>query len=281
MHLLPKRIHRRSIPLILLLGILFVVGEAISAEKARNTLRILCYNIHYGQGNDGVYDIPRLARVIKETKPDIVALQEVDVVVKRSGRVHQLRELARLTGLQGRYGPTQHYQGGLYGNGILTRLPILDVEIQPLPYTEATEEKVTYPRAAIALTLRAPDGQVFRVISTHFQHAQFEEDRIAEAEAINKLFAGEDDDIPTILAGDMNARPGSQPMEILHKKWTNTMSKDEAPSSPSKSPKSRIDYILYRPASSFRLIESKVIDERMASDHLPVFAILELKASKP
>ena len=59
----------------------------------KTSLRILCYNIHYGQGNDGVYDLERLAEVIKEVKPDLVALQEVDVMVRRSGKVHQASKL--------------------------------------------------------------------------------------------------------------------------------------------------------------------------------------------
>ena len=42
---------------------------------------------------DGLSDIQRLADVIKAAKPDLVALQEVDVGVLRSGRVHQLQKL--------------------------------------------------------------------------------------------------------------------------------------------------------------------------------------------
>jgi endonuclease/exonuclease/phosphatase family metal-dependent hydrolase len=117
--------------------VLCFAGVAL-AEEAKS-IRVLCYNIHYGQGNDGVYDVERLAEVIKATEPDLVALQEIDVMVERSGRVHQIRELGKLTGMASRYGPTQHYQGGLYGNGVLSKLPILDVVIHPLPYTEATE----------------------------------------------------------------------------------------------------------------------------------------------
>jgi endonuclease/exonuclease/phosphatase family metal-dependent hydrolase len=102
---------------------------SVSAQTP--TVRVLCYNIHYGQGNDGVYNLERLAAVIADVKPDLVALQEVDVGVKRSGRVHQAMRLGELTGMAVRYGPTQHYQGGLYGNAVLTRLPILDVAILP------------------------------------------------------------------------------------------------------------------------------------------------------
>lgn len=259
-------------------SLLIGASGVIAADSKPAALRVLCYNIHYGQGNDGVYDVARLAQVIKAAKPDLVALQEIDVGVKRSGRVHQLRKLAELTGMAARFGPTQHYQGGLFGNGVLTRLPILDVSIHPLPYTEATKENVTYPRAAIVVTMQGRDGKPFRFISTHFQHGKFEEDRIAEAKAVNKLFADKSETIPTILAGDMNAHPDSEPMRILHQRWTNAMNKDAAPTAPSKAPRSRIDYILYRPASAFKVTESKVIDEPMASDHLPVFTVFELRS---
>lgn len=249
-------------------------GPATAAEGPA-TLRVLCYNIHYGQGMDGRYDVARLAEVIRKHKPDLVALQEIDVGVKRSGREHQIRMLGELTGMASRYGPTQHYQGGLYGNGVLSKLPILDVVIQPLPYTEATEEKVTYPRGCIAVTVRGPDGKPLRFISTHFQH-NVPEDRLAEAKRINELFTGKGDSIPTILAGDMNATPDSEPMKELHKQWTNAMNNPSQPTAPSRKPRSRIDYILYRPAKSFRLVETRVIAEEMASDHRPVLAVFEL-----
>lgn len=237
-------------------------------------LRILCYNIHYGQGNDGEYDLERLAEVIKKSKPDLVALQEVDVVVERSGKVHQAQRLSELTGMEVRYGPTQHYQGGLYGNAVLTKLPILDVLIHPLPYTEATPEKTTYPRGAIAVTVEGPNGKPLRFISTHFQH-NVEEDRVAEAKAINQLFAG-DDTMPTILAGDMNALPEAEPVQVLLKKWKIAGEEPLAPTAPSKKPRSRIDYIFYRPEAKFEVIEAHVVDEPMASDHCPVYAELKI-----
>ncbi|QDU10104.1 endonuclease/exonuclease/phosphatase family protein [Gimesia aquarii] len=256
-------------------SILCISSFDVYGAEQTDTLRILCYNIHYGQGNDGKYDVERLAKAIKRTKPDLVALQEVDVGVKRSGRVHEAQRLAELTGMAVRFGPTQHYEGGLFGNAVLTRFPILNVVIQPLPYTESTKERVTYPRGAIAVTVRGPNGKPLRFISTHFQH-NVPEDRVAEAKAINKHFAT-NNEIPTILAGDMNATPNSEPIKILLKQWTNAIDKAAAPSAPATKPRSRIDYIFYRPASRFQMIKSEVIAEPMASDHLPVFAILKLQ----
>lgn len=256
-------------------GVIGIAFGLTSVSAQTPTVRVLCYNIHYGQGNDGVYNLERLAAVIGDVKPDLVALQEVDVGVKRSGRVHQAMRLGELTGMAARYGPTQHYQGGLYGNAVLTRLPILDVAIHPLPYTEPTAKRVTYPRGAIAVTVRCPDGKPLRFVSTHLQHI-VPEDRVAEAKAINGLFAGKADKTRTILAGDMNALPDSAPMRVLLKRWTSTTDQPPAPTAPSRAPRSRIDYILYRPAAHFRWVSTKVIKEPMASDHCPVFALIEL-----
>ena len=53
-------------PKLLYLCLLFAtVCSAIRAEE-KHQLRVLCYNIHYGQGTDGRYDIARLAKVIHD-----------------------------------------------------------------------------------------------------------------------------------------------------------------------------------------------------------------------
>ncbi len=267
-----RTIPRRNITRIAasLIALTLIVGQCDADE----TIRVLCYNIHYGQGTDGKYDVERLANVINRSRPDLVALQEVDVGVKRSGRVHQARRLAELTGMAVRFGPTQHYEGGLFGNAVLTRHEILDVLIHPLPYTESTPQRTTYPRGAIAVTIGTSSGQRLRFISTHFQH-NVPEDRVAEAKAINRLFAQDKDSAPTILSGDMNATPQSEPIKILLQKWTGAIEDPPAPSAPATAPRSRIDYIFFRSADRFRLVSTKVIDEPLASDHRPVFAEFE------
>ncbi|MDA1232256.1 MAG: endonuclease/exonuclease/phosphatase family protein [Planctomycetota bacterium] len=265
-----KITERRSLSVFMLL-IFSLAARAVIAEDPA-TLRVLSYNIHYGQGNDGEYNLERLANVITATKPDLVALQEVDVGVKRSGRIHELRDLGKLTLLAARFGPTQHYEGGLFGNAVLTNLPIQDVHIQPLPYTEATAELTTYPRGAIAVTVKLANGESLKFISTHFQH-NVAADRIAEAEAINDYFAV--DTMTSILAGDMNAVPGSEPIVILEEKWKNAIDPTAAPSAPSSNPQSRIDYVFHR-GESLKLISSEVIAEPLASDHCPILAVFQI-----
>lgn len=265
-----KSTFRQLLNVSLVLFALHPASDAAADDPA--TLRVLSYNIHYGQGNDGKYDLQRLAKVISAAKPDLVALQEVDVGVKRSGRIHQVRELGRLTNLTAHFGPTQHFEGGLYGNAVLTNLPILDVHIQPLPYTEPTAERITYPRGAIAVIVSLPDDELLKFISTHFQH-NLPEDLVAEAKVINELFAA--DNMTSILAGDMNAVPGSEPIKILEQSWKNAIDPAAAPSAPSSKPQSRIDYVFHR-GESLKLISSEVIAEPVASDHCPVLAVFQI-----
>ncbi len=254
---------------------LLLLALTLSSAHGGDAIRVLCYNIHWCKGMDGKYDVARVAEVIKAMKPDLVALQEVDVGVKRSDRMHEAQMLGKMTGMAVRMGPTQHYEGGLFGNAVLTKLPILDVAIHPLPYTESTPQRTTYPRGAIAVTVKGPNNKPLRFISTHFQH-NVPEDRLEEAKAINNLFAKKGENTPTILAGDMNARPDEPPIKELLKRWIHAAKDPSTPTAPSVKPRSRIDYIFHRPKNRFKVLEERVIAEEMASDHRPVFAVLEL-----
>ena len=63
---------------------------------------------------------------------------------------------------------------------------------------------------------------------------------------------------------------------MLLREWTVAIEEPPAPSAPATAPRSRIDYVFFRQTNTFRLASTKVIDEPVASDHLPVFAELEL-----
>ncbi|UCF38714.1 MAG: endonuclease/exonuclease/phosphatase family protein, partial [Acidobacteriota bacterium] len=69
---------------------------------------------------------------------------------------------------------------------------------------------------------------------------------------------------PVILAGDLNARPGSPSIDLVTKKWENTLGEQ-----------ARIDYVLVRPRDGWKVVEVKIVDERVVSDHKPVLVTLE------
>ena len=78
-------------------------------------------NAHHCEGLDGRVDIARLARVIERTGADLVALQELDRGMARTGRVDQPAELAAATGMTVTFHPTLERGGGEYGIAVAAR----------------------------------------------------------------------------------------------------------------------------------------------------------------
>ena len=67
--------------LLLIIAILFVFSA-----QAQNTLKLMTYNIKNANGMDDVCNFQRIANVINNASPDVVAIQEVDSMTKRSGQ---------------------------------------------------------------------------------------------------------------------------------------------------------------------------------------------------
>ncbi len=109
-----------------------IVCDASVADET-DRLRVVSYNIHHGVGVDGRVDLERIARVILSVDADLVALQEVDCNTKRTNLVDQPARLASLTKMQVVFGDNIPYQGGRYGNAVLSRLPIVRHENHALP----------------------------------------------------------------------------------------------------------------------------------------------------
>ena len=233
-------------------------------------IRVMTYNIHHGQGEDGTFDLSRLAKVIRDARPDIVALQEVDCKTRRAGGVDQAAQLGRLTKMHAVFGKAMDYSGGQYGEAVLSRWPILESTAHPLGHDTGTE-----PRAALAVRVRAGQtGPVLVFVGTHLDHRRDGALRLRQAKKLNELFISEAG-LLVILTGDLNATPDSDAMGALLGHWTPAGGKDGAPTWPADTPTDRIDYILLRPAAGWRIVEMTVIDERIASDHRPVLAVLE------
>ena len=123
------------------------------AEGSPPRLRVLAYNIHHAEGTDNVTDYERLAKVIRDLHPDIVALQEVDRRTGRSQGIDQAAKLANLTDLAHSFGAAMPYDGGDYGLAILSRYPIQSSKTRVLPYRIGLE-----PRAMHQAQIELPHG---------------------------------------------------------------------------------------------------------------------------
>ena len=87
------------------------------------TLRVATYNIHRCRGLDGRTSPSRIADVIRTIDPDIIALQEVVGASPRSAG--HAEELGAQLGMGWVMAPARHLRHALFGNVVLSRLPIL------------------------------------------------------------------------------------------------------------------------------------------------------------
>ena len=229
-------------------------------------LRVLTWNIHHGEGNDAKLDFARLGRVIRDARPDIVALQEVDVRTRRVNGRDTVRELERLTGMRGVFGASMAFQGGGYGNAILVNGAVLGSRVFPIGASEGME-----PRSLLMTEMRPYKCSLdIAFFSTHFDHKS-EEDRMAGAGMANLPIS-----LPAILAGDLNAPPDDLVIGTLMQHWASATKGDGFATIPAETPRRQLDYILFRPAKRWQVVNAQVLDEPVASDHRPLLATLKL-----
>jgi len=230
----------------------------------------MSYNVHHGEGTDGRVDPERIAGIIRSANPDLVALQEVDRETQRTGKVDQAVEYARLTGLFGWYGAAMPYQGGEYGQALLSRWPLVSPRVIRLPGTPGRE-----PRIAVTAEVTVPAFGRIRWAGCHLDAAQVDGDRWEQVGALMAEMGR--DELPTLLAGDFNDVPESRVMRrILAEStgWKDTAGERAAPTIPADAPRSRIDYVLAKPPRAWRPLDSQVLAHAVASDHRPLLVVL-------
>jgi endonuclease/exonuclease/phosphatase family metal-dependent hydrolase len=270
-----RRMTLRALLLPLLLPLLGAGASAESApQRDTRTLRVMTYNIHIGVGTDKQRDFARIANVIKAADVDVVALQEVDVRTRRSGTdVDQLAELAKLTGMHGRFGKGRDYDGGEYGQAILSRQPIKDFAVHKLPGDNAQEERV-----ALFATIEQPGPLPdLLFVGTHLHHVE-EHFRLQQAKEINRLLkdAMAQREPAVMLLGDLNAKPNGEVMKMMRESWDD-LTAAAGDTFPAEKPDRKIDYVLLPKGHGWEVVSAKVVDEPVASDHRPVVVELRWK----
>lgn len=233
-------------------------------------VKVLSFNILHGATIKHNFDLDLIANVISNANPDIVAMQEVDFKTNRANKYDLITELAWRTKMVPLFAKAMNFDGGEYGEGILSRYTFIKTRSVALPFSPGNE-----PRTAIEITILLPSGDTIAVIGTHLDHLENEKDRIAQAKKINEVFSS--NKYPTILMGDLNALPGSTPIIILEEVWTASYDKENPePTYPSNNPSVKIDYVMYYPKNKWIVHETKVIQDSIASDHCAYLVTLEL-----
>ena len=232
-------------------------------------IRVLTYNIQIGKGMDGKLDLPRTAKVIARLHPDLAAFQEIDRLSQRVGGIDEPAELARLTGMHYAFGKALPVSGGEYGELLLSRYPLKDVQNHVFESEEGCES-----RAAIAAKVKlGENGPKILFIGTHLEHANCPV-RLRQAESLMHIL-NTAKPLPAVLAGDFNDSPQSPVIKTILEQWQDATASAPGPTWPADKPKNKIDYVFYRPAEQWRIVSAEVVDEPLASDHRPVLVVLE------
>lgn len=235
------------------------------------TFRLMTYNVHSCVGMDGKIYPERVARVISQYHPDVVALQEIDVDKIRTGQVNQAQLIAQLLEMKFHFHPSLMYEEEKYGDAILSIHPMKLFKAASLPHLD---EPWLEPRGAIMVEVEA-HGAAFRIINTHLSLSRRE--RIMQAEALmgEEWLQFSANGAPAILCGDFNAMPNSPVCRLISQRLKDAQECGNGHKARNtfsgRFPVSRIDHVFV----DKRLQVKKVLVPnthltRKTSDHLPL-----------
>ena len=261
------------------LGLLALEKKIRRVSSEKDTLRIMTYNVHGCVGVDGGLSPARIAKVISQYQPDIVALQELDVGRIRSGGEDQARIIAQNLNMEHHFNPTVRIAEESFGDAILSTYPIHLVKADAL----ALKPRFSFlePRGAIWIQIKF-QNMTIQFINTHLglngpERIVHTKELMSEKWIENPECIG-----PVILCGDFNARPGSQIFRMMRKRLHSAQTR--AGHSRHKKtwfgrwPILCLDHILISP--EVEVVKIEVADSylaRLASDHRPLIADIKIK----
>jgi endonuclease/exonuclease/phosphatase family metal-dependent hydrolase len=225
---------------------------AVATYEEPDSIRVVSYNIKHGEGLDGRVDLQRTAELLRSMNADLIALQEVDRYLLRSGLQDQAKALAEMLGMDYRFSPSIYLGVGEYGNAVLSRYPIVNHERVALP-------GILEHRSMQKATVQA-GGQLVVLANTHLglMRQEREQQMPIVYEALEGLTP------PAILAGDFNMGAGHSLMGELSSRWTR-LERAEA----KESVVSEIDHMFVLGGRSFAGVKAV---SSIASDHSALVA---------
>jgi endonuclease/exonuclease/phosphatase family metal-dependent hydrolase len=226
-------------------------------------MRVMTYNIKGQAALLRGRHIEEIASVITTAQPDVVGLQEVHRRSWQSRFRDQAAELERLTGLTLAFGRAMGSRRSEYGNAILTRGRVSDVQVEVLPGSGE-------PRSLLAATVDV-DGLRLRTYVTHLvAWGRFgARTRLTQAEAVARTTSRSD--LPFVLAGDFNSDPHSEELAVFRNaNFVSSCFVDTVITH--RATKKCLDYIFVGPRWKIRSAE---VVQRGPSDHWPLVAEIE------
>jgi endonuclease/exonuclease/phosphatase family metal-dependent hydrolase len=238
-------------------------------------LTFVTYNIHSGVGVDKRYDLRRISRVLKNERPDVAALQELECRSGRTAHDDQATLLASDLALTSSFCATRSAEEGSFGLAVLSAFPVLHRQQYDLSYRTRGE-----PRSCLRVDVEIEPGAVLHVFNCHlgltvrertFQRKQMVSDAILLSEELHD---------PVVVMGDFNDRPISVVHRTLRRHFTDAFGaagRRWGPTFRFGPIPVRLDHIYV--SGSIRVLDCWVRNDaltRMASDHRPVIASVQV-----
>jgi endonuclease/exonuclease/phosphatase family metal-dependent hydrolase len=258
-----------AVPLLLLI---LPAGTALARPDDRvgspgsEGVRLINYNVHLAIDADGQLDPEEIARVIEQSGPDVVALQEVPRGWAGAGTTDLAEWFSQRLRMPYRFAPAADDQ---FGNLILSRLPVIRARAVLLPRIDGAMD-----RSYLLVMVDVGGGRNLTLIDAHLEGN--DRDHRAHTE---QLLSEVREAPHTVIAGDMNMQP-DDPDVLLFQRAGLVSAQDQAgrgavstATHPKKQPGGvdRVDWIFGTTDISF---SSFAVGRSEAADHLPLTVVV-------
>jgi endonuclease/exonuclease/phosphatase family metal-dependent hydrolase len=232
--------------------------------------RIVTYNVHKCRGMDRRVRPERIASVLRETKADIVALQEVLSVEGRERERHQARFLAEELGMDYRVGENRRLDGGAYGNVVLSRLPLRETDNYDITWRGRER------RGCLRVDVALDEGRVLHVFNVHLGTAFLERRHQARVLVSTRILQQQSLAGARVVLGDFNEWTHGLASRLLAEHFKSADIRHHlrrGRTYPGLLPLVHLDHIYYDHALVLeRLALHRSRTALVASDHLPLVA---------
>ena len=275
-----------------------ILFSFLSFSKSSKSLRIMTFNIHFGNTINNIYDILNISQVIKNSNSDIVCLQEVDnnwsprshydsliqIISKEANLPYYIyNPIYDKNSSHGHLFPNEQF-----GTAILSKYKILESHDYIISRWSSQKGDPQpgdpgFPSQyhGFGHLILDIDGTNFSVYNTHLDYRADPPKGYKEtmrAIQVREMLSLINFKYPAILTGDMNADFSAKDVfEPLLEKFDDAWSiagEGSGLTFPCINPYIRIDYILVNKKSSIQVKNAFLIDTQV-SDHLPVIADID------
>jgi endonuclease/exonuclease/phosphatase family metal-dependent hydrolase len=238
--------------------------------KRHVELKVATYNIHRSRGMDRRVAPARIADVLREIDPDVIAMQEV-VGAGPSGS-GQAEEIGAALGMGWVMAPVRHLRKHLFGNVVMSRFPILHQAQYDLSW------RTCEARGCQRADLDLGEGRLLHVYNVHLGTAVLE--RRYQAPRLASFVHDHRVTGPKIILGDFNEWMRGLATRTLSSLFRSVDIKAHLRrrrTYPGLFPLVHLDHIYYEGQVDVRSVElSRTRRALIASDHLPLVATLRI-----